>query len=199
MTTATGFAEMFIWEDGNPNKEDRSGYTVVLRDDKIIQTEKADWEFKPSDIIGVVGGDNTSVRAISNASEDMWHGTHERDAVNRLLWEDAKLVEWVEQGMRHFYEADRVPDGIAVPDNATYYTEWQGQPYRRLIRTPEYIRMYGNAVLYTPRWERKEWAIVMLIGRAIVREQSAKNPNWKKLKPINETLRNEKFEEWLIK
>ena len=63
MKIASGYAEMFEWEDGNPNKEDRTGLTVALYNgDKIRVAQTNDVP------IGVIGGDNTSVAAISNAS-----------------------------------------------------------------------------------------------------------------------------------
>jgi hypothetical protein len=94
MTTPTGYAEMFEWADGNPDNEDRAGCTVALvLGDRIRIATKFD---KP---IGVVGGDNTSVSAISGGSPDEWQGKHLRDPVNRLLWEPQVMVEWVDKAL----------------------------------------------------------------------------------------------------
>ncbi len=197
MSTATGFAEMFEWGDGNPNNEDRTGRTVVLVNDKIFIAQSS---HNPNDVIGVVGGDNTSVSAISNASPDEWHGKHLRDAANRLLWEDQVMVEWIVDGYRHWYEADRIPEGIVVPDNATYYRGWwNGYKLHREILSEEYKNPGKVIEPYLPRWERQEWGIVVLLGRAVVIEGAVCNPQWKKLKSISGDLSGQAVAEWLVR
>jgi len=189
MSTATGFAEMFEWADGNPNKEDRTGLTVALYSgDKIRVANANDWP------IGVIGGDNTSVAAISNASPDEWHGKHLRDEYNRLLWEPQSMVEWIENGYRHWYEADRIPAGIVVPPEATYYHDtWNGHKLQREILSEEY-KNPGKAVEpYLPRWERSEWGIVIIAGRAKVKARSYVNTNWQQLS------NGDGVTEWLIR
>lgn len=200
MSTATGFAEMFEWGDGNPNKEDRTGQTVVLFQDKIYTTDQSPYHVEPSDIIGVVGGDNTSVSAISNGSPHEWHGKHLRDPANRLLWEDQSMVEWIVNGYRHWYEADRIPDDITVPDDATYYHGWwNGHKLHREILSEEYKNPSKPVEPYLPRWERQEWGIVILLGRAIVRTDARKNSAWKKMKSVPGTVGEVGVEEWLIR
>jgi len=191
MTTATGFAEMFEWADGNPNKEDRTGCTVALYSGDKIRVANA------NDIpVGVIGGDNTSVSAISNASPDEWHGKHLRDQYNRLAWEPQVMVEWIDEGYRHWYEADRIPEGIVAPADATYYKgEWNGHKLKREILSEEY-KNPGKAVApYLPRWERNEWGIVVVAGRAVVRKGSVCNTSWIKLKDVVGL----QAEEWLIR
>jgi hypothetical protein len=193
MKIASGYAEMFEWEDGNPNREDRTGLTVALVGDKIKIAQNNDVP------IGVIGGDNTSVAAISNASPQEWHGKHIRDVAGRLQWEDQVMVEWIENGYRHWYELDRLPDGIIVPDNATYYREWNGHPLRREVLSEEYKRLHGTLPAYEPRWERREWGIVVLLGRAVIKEGSICNPLWKRLKPLEGELGGQLVAEWLIR
>lgn len=193
MSTATGFAEMFEWADGNPNKEDRTGLTVALYYGDKIKVANAN-----DQPIGVIGGDNTSVAAISNASPDEWHGKHLRDEYNRLLWEPQVMVEWLDPGssFRHWYEADRIPEGITIPDYATYYRdEWNGHKLFREVLSEEYKNPSKEITPYLPRWERPEWGIVVILGRAIVREGSVCHPSWKRLK----TATNASVAEWLIR
>jgi len=181
MTTATGYAEMFEWADGNPDNEDRAGHTVVLIDDRIVIASRFD---SPTDIIGVIGGDNTSVAAISNTSPEEWHGKHLRDEYNRLIWEPQVMVEWVDanNSYRHWYEADRIPAGIEVPPTATFYNDvWNGHKLIRQVLSEEYKNPNKTVEHYLPRWERKEWGIVVLLGRAKVKNGSLPNPNWKLL------------------
>lgn len=182
MTTATGFAEMFEWHDGNKNNEDRTGTTVTLLGDKICAATATDL---PENIIGVIGGDNTAISAISNASPHEWHGKHLRDKYNKLIWEPQVMVEWVTDGYRHWYEADRIPAGVDVPADATFYRDtWNGHKLLREILSEEYKNPNGPVGQYLPRWERQEWGIVVLVGRAIVNEGCMCNPAWKKLKQL---------------
>ena len=179
MSTATGFAEMFEWADGNPTNEDRAGQTVLLIGSKVCLVSTATHQFDAEDIIGVVGGDNTSVAAISNASPMEWHGKHLRDPLNRLMWEPQSMVEWTVDGYRHWYEADRIPAGIAVPMNATYYHDvWDGHKLHREILSEEYKNPSKVIDPYLPRWERREWAIVVLVGRIPILDDCVLNPRW---------------------
>jgi hypothetical protein len=195
MSTANGFAELFEWADGNPNREDRAGCTVVLSGDKITLSNP---DTSPEDIIGVIGGDNTSVAAISNESPHEWHGKHLRDEYNRLLWEPQVMVEWIDPQTiyRHWYEADRIPEGIVVPPDATFYRDtWNGHKLHREILSEEYKNPGKVIEPYLPRTERPEWGIVVILGRAIVREGSVCHPSWKRLKPVI----NASVAEWLIR
>lgn len=199
MSTATGFAEMFEWLDGNPNNEDRTGCTVALFQDKIVLASDCPYHLETEDIIGVIGGDNTSVSAISNASPDEWHGKHLRDAANRLLWEDQVMVEWIVDGYRHWYEADRIPEGTVVPPDATYYRgHWNGYKLHREILSAEFNDPNKVIEPYLPRWERREWGIVVLLGRAVIKDGSLCNPRWKKLKSISKDLSGQPVSEWLV-
>lgn len=194
MKIASGYAEMFEWEDGNPNKEDRTGLTVALYNGDKIRVAKT------NDVpIGVIGGDNTSVAAISNASPQEWHGKHLRDVAGRLLWEGQVMVEWIDKGYRHWYETDRIPDGIAIPDNATYYYELNGHKLQREILSEEYKQKHGTVPGYEPRWERQEWGIVVLVGRAVIREGCVCNPLWKRLKLQAGELGGQSVAEWLLR
>jgi len=51
------FAEMFEWEDKNPENEKRVGYSVVVNEQGLIR--KATIEDNPNDIIGVVSATAT--------------------------------------------------------------------------------------------------------------------------------------------
>jgi hypothetical protein len=190
MSTATGFAEMFEWADGNPNREDRTGLTVALYNGDKIRVANA------NDVpIGVVGGDNTSVAAISNSSPDEWHGKHLRDDYNRLLWEPQSMVEWIVDGYRHWYEADRIPAGIVVPPEATYYHDtWNGHQLKREILSEEYKNPGRVVEPYLPRWERQEWGIVVIAGRVKIKQGQVCNPSWKCLEPATD----KSVAEWLI-
>lgn len=196
MSTASGFAELFEWADGNPNSEDRAGCTVALFQGKIVLSTSCPYHLDPEDIIGVIGGDNTSVAAISNESPHEWHGKHLRDEYNRLRWEPQVMVEWLDAGYRHWYEADRIPASIVVPPDATFYRdEWNGHKLYREIQSEEYKNPGKVVEPYLPRSERSEWAIVVILGRVRIREGNLCHPSWKQLKPATGTA----VAEWLIR
>ena len=192
MKIASGYAEMFEWADGNPHNEDRAGLSVVIAfGDKVRVAH--DNEIP----IGVVGGDNTSVAAISNAAIHEWQGKHERDAAGRLKWEPQVMVEWLDNGYRHWYEADRLPPGITPPPDATYYRDqWNGHKLLREILTPEFS--WENRPQYLPRFERQEWAIVVLLGRTVIREGQPCKDSWTRLNTLPGTLGGVPVAEWLI-
>ena len=187
MSTAHGYSEMFEWEDGNPNNEDRAGYAVGLFGDKIRIAINA------GEVIGVVGGDNTSTAAIAGGAGDEWHKQHLRDSFNRLKWEPQVMVEWVVNGYRHWYETDRVPADITVPDDAKYVTELNGYKLQREILSEEYKNPPTQQPRYTARWERKEWAIVVILGRVCVRDDTICKASWKRLKSMGSNV-----SEWLV-
>jgi hypothetical protein len=192
MSTQTGYAEMFEWADGgkvigSDGKEyiqNRIGYSVVIdKHDKIRLAVDGDTPF------GIVAADNTAVQYISGASVQEWHGKHERDPFKKLLWEKQEMIEWIDKGFRHWYERDRIPAGITPPPDAKIVHHWpvkngEFQTYVPLMREVISKRYSENTRLqlpYKPRFERPEWAIVVIMGRAILRSNSAYNTNWIKL------------------
>ena len=177
------YAEYFEWDDGNPENEDRRGYSVVLTSDGKIR--KATSDDSPEDIIGAVSGTSSIT---GDAAMYDWNGKYEvdewgtrvKDKVYQLSWE----VE-LENGEKenHSYDEDRVPEGIIVPENAS----------RRLHSRERINPEYDETKIYEPRDQRKEWSTIGLLGKVRVRDESPKHPNWKYLK----TVAGKKL--WLIK
>jgi hypothetical protein len=64
------YAEYFEWQDGNPNNEDRRGYSVSLVGDKIKKASTGEV------VIGVISG-NPSV--VGDAAWNKWSGKYLRD------------------------------------------------------------------------------------------------------------------------
>ena len=177
------YAEYFEWEDGNPENEDRRGYSVVLASDGKIR--KATSDDSPEDIIGAVSGTSSIT---GDAAMYDWNGKYEvdewgtrvKDKVYQLTWE-VELENGEKQN--HSYDEDRVPEGIIVPENAS-----------RRLRSRERINPeYDETRIYEPRDKRKEWSTIGLLGKVRVRDESPKHPNWKYLK----TIAGKKL--WLIK
>jgi len=193
-TASSGYAEMYEWVDGNPNHEHRAGISVVLHGDKIRSATILDSET----IIGVIVADNTCVSVISNGALYEWHGKHEQNSLGQALPKPQTIVEWLEPGFRHYYDIDCVPEDIVIPADAVYHTvdPHTGQPFIKSIIAKEFNE---DAEPYLPRWHRKEWGIVILLGRAIVREGSAVRPSWIKLKDLPGEFGGKALEEWLIR
>jgi plastocyanin len=177
------YAEYFEWEDGNPENEDRRGYSVVLASDGKIR--KATSDDSPENIIGAVSGTSSIT---GDAAMYDWNGKYEvdewgtriKDKVYQLTWE-VELENGEKQN--HSYDEDRVPEGIIVPENAS-----------RRLRSRERINPeYDETRIYEPRDKRKEWSAIGLLGKVRVRDESPKHPNWKYLK----TIAGKKL--WLIK
>ena len=74
------FAEMFEWSDGNPESEDRIGYSVCVDTltGKIRKAEEGDTPF------GIVSG---TASFVANAGEHKWVGYAKRDEWGRILQE----------------------------------------------------------------------------------------------------------------
>lgn len=84
----------------------------------------------------------------------------------------------------HSYYADKIPDGIEVPDDV------ERKPATRRVLNPE----YSEGGTYVPRDERKEWDAVGILGICRLRKGSITAPNWIKMRDISETV-----EEWFVR
>lgn len=71
------------WSDGNTENEDRVGYFVTLKDNKLHKANDGDY------ILGVTSG-NPSV--VGNGDET-YFWKYERDEFNRFIWEDTPLLD----------------------------------------------------------------------------------------------------------
>ncbi|WP_417832479.1 peptidase G2 autoproteolytic cleavage domain-containing protein [Terasakiella sp.] len=81
------FAEYFEWVDGNPNNEDRRGWSVVLEDGKIRKALAAEIPF------GVISARPT---VVGDAAELKWADKYLKDDFNKYIMEDYEVVEWTE-------------------------------------------------------------------------------------------------------
>ena len=165
------YAEYFEWEDGNPNNEDRRGYSVFLNANGKI--EKATSETSTSDIIGVISG---TAAIIGDAAVYDWQGRYEIDEWGTRRKEQVTQVSWTDiDGTKHSYaDENDVPSDVVVPDDAS----------RRIHHRYIESSTYDSSQAYVPRDQRREWGIVGLLGKVRVRNDSPKHPNWKYIKTI---------------
>ena len=177
------YAEYFEWEDGNPDNEDRRGFTVTLTNDGLIR--KATSDDDPEEIIGVISG--TSQVVGDSAAYD-WNGRYEIDEWGTRITDDVVTVSWSEsdengETTNHSYLETEIPDNLTVPDDAM----------RKHHKAYRETSDYDSEQVYVPRDKRKEWGIVGLVGKVRVRDESPKNPRWKYIK----TIADKKL--WLIR
>ena len=164
------YAEYFEWEDGNPDNEDRRGYSVVLCEDGKIKKATSDDE--PADVFGIVSGTSG---IIGDAACYDWQGKYEVDEWGTKVTDEVYQLSWVtEDGVKHSYDDDRVPEGVTVPENVS----------RRLYHRERITPDYDNTKDYIPRDKRKEWCPVGLLGKVRLRDGCPTNPNWLFLKTI---------------
>jgi|LakMenEpi03Aug12_release.lakeMendotaPanAssembly.Ray.scaffolds.fasta_scaffold14338_10 hypothetical protein len=175
------YAECFEWLDGNPNNEDRVGFTVVLENGKIRKAIETDNELN---IIGVISKNPT---VVGDAQPNSWQGKFVRDDFGRVQFENLVSYRWEEikeDGSKEFKGCVPSRDGITPPENAEeYYHDY-----------PIYNNSFDKEEIYIPRTDRKEWSTVGMMGKLRIRKNEIKKSNWLKIRDISSTV-----EEWLIK
>lgn len=78
-SSGADYAEMFEWQDGNPDGEDRVGLFAVLDGEKIRLAEAGD-----EDILGVISGEPS---VTGDMYGDQWKGMYLTDVYGRAVWE----------------------------------------------------------------------------------------------------------------
>jgi hypothetical protein len=124
------------WYDGNKDNEDRVGYFVTIKDNKLYKANEGDY------IVGITSG-NPSV--VGNGDEDYFY-RYKRDNMNRILYEDVEL----ERGV-----------GIDENGNQIYETVTESHPVQRDEYDPsltyisrsdrpewDYVGMIGTLPVY---------------------------------------------------
>jgi|GEM_PF-1786805 len=81
------FAEYFEWADGNPNNENRHGWSVVMENGKIRKA------LAPEIPFGVISARPT---VVGDAAELKWSDKYLKDDFNKYIMEDYEVVEWTE-------------------------------------------------------------------------------------------------------
>jgi hypothetical protein len=171
---AYDYAEYFEWEDGNPDNQDRRGFTVVLTDTGLIR--KATSDDDPEEIMGAISG---TAAVLGDAAMYDWDGKYEIDEWGTRILDDVVTVSWSvedETGelIHHAYKETEIPEGIIVPEDA-------GRKEHKEYRL---TADYDPEQEYIPRDKRPEWGIVGLLGKVRIRDESPKNPRWKYIKTI---------------
>jgi hypothetical protein len=187
------YAEYFEWSDGNPDEEDRRGYSVVLDGETVRPATSDD---APSAIMGVV---STNPAVVGDAAWNHWSGKYLRDDFGSHVMEDYEVWEWTEvitkppsrpgeeettEDKLHSYAFDAVPDGVVVPEDKTITIQ------QRKKLNPD----YDPDAEYTSREDRPEWVTIGLMGKLRLRKGQPTGDRWIKMRDISQNV-----EEWLVR
>ena len=206
------YAEYFEWADGNSDSQDRTGYTVVLDNEKVRLSTSDD---AAANIIGAVSvnpsviGDSDIERwkqkylrndfgAYQKETYTMTEWTEivvDQEASDEVLDDDGELItkakEQITREVLHNYETDKIPDDVTVPDNATVSTkDANGNTFERRKLNPD----YNPDTAYVSREDRKEWATIGLMGKLRIRKGQTTGDRWIKMRDVSDTV-----EEWLVR
>lgn len=122
-SSGADYAEMFEWQDGNPDGKDRRGKFVTL-DGKYIRLANS----KDPYILGVVSGNPT---VLGDTAEDQWADMYERDIFGTLKYDNSTengLVlnpnydndkQYVARGQRKEWDAIGLMGKLVVVDDGT--------------------------------------------------------------------------------
>jgi hypothetical protein len=218
---AYDYAEMFEWKDGNPDNEERHGYSVVLDGDKIRKAEDGETP------IGIV-----SVHpAVCGDHPNEWHKTWKVDEWGQKIYKEVECVKYEFQHEKEsaveevlWAEGDGLPEGVDVGDvmveakDAVFVTKekhYEGAgipdtlPDSDTIKgktiTPvnfeTYIKLesqysddYDEEQSYSMRGDREEWSPVGLMGKLRMHKGQPTASSWIKMKDEGNDI-----EMWLIK
>ena len=188
---AYDYAEMFEWEDGNPDNEDRVGYSVSLVGEKIKKAEEGET------VVGIV----SAVPAVCGDSPMEWQKRYKTDEWGRKIHKEVDCVKFEIQHesepATYYQEGDDLPEGKEVGDEKTaavYITKekhYEGDAipselpddavsYKKLIS--QNSDDYDAEQEYIPRKERKEWSPVGLVGKLRMRKGQPTASSWIKMK-----------------
>lgn len=146
-STGADYAELFEWEDGNPDAEDRVGRFVTLDGAKIrLAAPGEDY------ILGIVSG---APSVVGDVYDDQWAGMFLTDIFGRPIMEEVEIPEVTEE----------LPD----PENPEQTITQVIAPAHTEIRQ-KINPNYDNSQKYVARTERPEWDAVGMLGKLVALE-----------------------------
>ena len=186
------YAEYFEWVDGNPDNEDRRGFTVSLVGEKIKVAEENEVVIGVISAAPAIVGDSASLR---------WANKYELDEFGAKIMISYTMTEWTEtivetigegedvreytREENHSYHSDFIPEDLVVPSDAIIRsTDSNGKPLMGAKLNPN----WDSSSEYIPRSDRKEWSPVGLLGKLYTRKDQVVGSNWIKLSDVNENI-----------
>jgi hypothetical protein len=179
----TGYAELFEWADGNKKNENRNGFCVATNEKGFLVPATEE-----DDVIGVV---TESAAIVGNAGWNTWKNKFYYGEDKEAAKVKYKIVEWEDEvGVLHSYYLNSLDKEFALPDNAIIYeTDENGSDmFHKQIND-----MFDPNQEYLDRRDRG-WAVVSMIGTTNLWKGQIVNPNWIKVKDINDDL-----EQWILR
>lgn len=139
------YAEMFEWEDGNPESEDRIGHFVTFAEGDMIRYAEPGDEY----VLGIVSAMPT---VLGNGDCDKWNGAYKTDEfMRRKMKKEPILVE------KEVVEED----GTKKVEEVPLLNEDGEVQYRQVF---DYSDEWDPSILYIPREHRPEWDAIGMMG-----------------------------------
>jgi len=152
-TSGADYAEMFEWEDGNPELEDRAGYFVTVQDGKILKAAAAD-----KYILGVI---SATPSVIGDCQGLGWRDMYQRDEFGRIIHEQTQIESEVPDNVDTWRKSSTKLPHVPVKKEIT------------LTYRPKLNPAYDPTKKYISRDNRPEWAAVGIVGKLIVRDDGS--------------------------
>ena len=149
-SNAADYAEFFEWLDGNPDNEDRVGYLVALDGEKIRFANPGD------EILGIISA-NPAV--LGDNYECNWNGKYLTDEFGRILYD--KVEEFID-----ITKVDEETGEIIIEKKSLGFFDH-----------PRINPDYDPDQEYINRRDRSEWAMVGMLGKLFVRDDSTAQIN----------------------
>lgn len=141
-TSGADYAELFEWQDRNPDNEDRAGLFVTL-DGEYIRIAGPEDDY----ILGIV---SATPSVVGDVYDDQWAGMYLRDVFGRTVME---LQDFPAETME-------------VPGEDGQMETVELRPARREL-APKVNPDYDYTEPYQPRTQRPEWDAVGLLGKLV--------------------------------
>tara|TARA_R110000744_G_scaffold132060_1_gene240264 strand:- start:237 stop:3101 length:2865 start_codon:yes stop_codon:yes gene_type:complete len=181
------YAEYFEWADGNPDNEDRRGYSVVLTTDGKMRIATS--EDDTADFLGIV---SVEAAIVGDSAWAAWTGKYERDRFGQKVFEDYDLLCWgpydedaksykTQTTLQAMIDAGREAD---IPEDAITVTK----------RRQKLSANYDPDREYIARKDRIEWQAIGLMGKLPLIKGQPTAPQWRKLFDLNDEV-----EMWLVR
>ena len=188
VTSGADYAESFEWHDGNPDNEDRVGYSVVLQDGKIRKALDSD---NTSLIMGII----SAAPAVLGDSADLkWQGRYLKDDFGREVMQDVELLVWnhgqfePQPDINDTFRMEHCDSSCKVSeiDEKLASGEIKQWVVDQNLRITSQQRVpnpdYNSSNVYVPRSERPEWDPVGLMGKLWLRPNQPTGDRWVKLR-----------------
>jgi hypothetical protein len=143
-SSGADYAEYFEWEDLNPNKEDRRGYFVTIKENKIRLANPNDY------ILGIVSGNP----AVIGNGDECWMNRYALDEFGGHILEEVEIEE----------------DEPEVINEATGEIECNSKKVTKKKYVWKQNPDYDPSIPYIQRANRPEWDAVGMVGVLAVRD-----------------------------